>query len=106
MSEKNKIKVIKITPNIKKKVSHSKTKNIKIKSDKNNNIKSDENLIINDKNNINLGISVHPKINNYLLNDIQYIKSTTIKEILKILNLNGDKFKELESYLNKEIKIK
>ena len=104
MSEKTKIKVIKIKPNNKKKISHSKTKNINIKS--NNKNKSDENLNNKDKNNINLEISVHPKINNYLLNDIQYIKSTTIKEILKILKLNGDKFKELESYLNKEIKIK
>ena len=50
-------------------------------------------------------IITHPKFNNYLLKDINYIKSTTIKEILKTLKLDGDTFKKMESHLNKEIKI-
>ena len=77
--------------------------NFKNEINKNNNKSSNENDGTKNENNIN--IKIHPNLNNYLLKDINYIKSTTIKEILKILKLDGDTFKKLESHLNKEIKI-
>ena len=69
----------------------------------NNNENSNGNVENSNGNNIN--INIHPNLNNYLLKDINYIKSTTIKEILKTLKLDGDTFKKLEFHLNKEIKI-
>lgn len=54
---------------------------------------------------LNLGIKIHPDLDSFLKNDVNYIKSKTIKEILKTLNIDGEKFKKLESYLNSEIKI-
>ena len=70
-----------------------------------NEIDGNKNKISNKFNKNNININIHPNLNNYLLKDINYIKSTTIKEILKILKLDGDTFKKLESHLNKEIKI-
>ena len=69
----------------------------------NGNNMDNENSNKNNTNNIN--INIHPNLNNYLLKDINYIKETTIKEILKTLKLDGETFKKLESHLNKEIKI-
>ena len=74
-------------------------------SNENSNGNNGDNKNSNGNNTNNININIHPNLNNYLLKDINYIKSTTIKEILKTLKLDGDTFKKLESHLNKEIKI-
>lgn len=74
-------------------------------SNENSNGNNEDNKNSDENNTNNININIHPNLNNYLLKDINYIKSTTIKEILKTLKLDGDTFKKLESHLNKEIKI-
>jgi hypothetical protein len=81
---------------------------IKVKLIKNNEKNTHNEITENSNENRNkhkININIHPNFNNYLLKDINYIKSTTIKEILKTLKIDGGTFKKLESHLNKEIKI-
>ena len=56
------------------------------------------------KESFNFEINIHPKFHKFIEKDLKYIKSKTIKEILKLLKLDGATFRALESHLNKEIK--
>tara|TARA_Y100000389_G_scaffold181015_1_gene196290 strand:+ start:758 stop:1051 length:294 start_codon:yes stop_codon:yes gene_type:complete len=87
-----------------------------IKIIKNNTRNCDNKKITNRRNNVppatspkkkesfNFEINIHPKFHKFIEKDLKYIKSKTIKEILKLLKLDGETFRALESHLNKEIK--
>ena len=87
------------------KVNNNENKIIENENENDNDNSNEDSNENSNKNYIKNNINIHPNLNNYLLKDINYIKSTTIKEILKTLKLDGDTFKKLESHLNKEIKI-
>lgn len=64
-----------------------------------------DNTISQKKESLNFEINIHPDFSKYIEKDLKYIKSKTIKEILKILKLDVETFRALESHLNKEIKL-
>ena len=111
IDSKNKVKDNKINKNFNKKINKNINKKNNNKIDEVNQIKKtrqsnpEETSQLNTKENNQIKINIHPNFNNYLLDDIKYIKSTTIKEILKTLKLDSETFRKLESYLNKEITI-